>query len=163
MKTSDTQTFWMTMRTLWFALTVSHLLLAFVLWFVRFGPSGEPAAGGPVDLFVMVFGPLAVMQGGLSLFMPRWQLRQAAKRAGVAGGRLSGEQLWRLRPAAQTALILGMALSESVTLLGFVLGFLGARPVQFVPFFAAGFLLAAHRFPGEGWLRGQIGASDDVL
>jgi hypothetical protein len=137
------QTRWQTMQILWGALTVSHLLLAGTLWFVRFGPSAQPLADAPPPMFVPLF------------FLPRFQLQQAAKKHKI-GRDPSEEQILRLMPTAQTGLILGLALCEAISLLGFILGFLGAPPMHFAPFFAAGLLLALPRFPGETWLRSQL-------
>ncbi|RYI84732.1 MAG: hypothetical protein EON47_23040, partial [Acetobacteraceae bacterium] len=83
MDTAAAKPFWMTLRTLWLSLTVSHVLLAGTLWFLRFAPKARPVVHESVDLFVLVFGPLAVAQGVISLWLPRWQLRQAARRLGV--------------------------------------------------------------------------------
>jgi hypothetical protein len=149
------QTRWQTMQILWGALTVSHLLLAGTLWFVRFGPSAQPLADAPPPMFVPLFAMIAFVEGGVSFFLPRFQLQQAAKKHKI-GRDPSEEQILRLMPTAQTGLILGLALCEAISLLGFILGFLGAPPMHFAPFFAAGLLLALPRFPGETWLRSQL-------
>ena len=47
----------------------------------------------------------------------------------------------------QTPFILGMALSESICLFGFLLGFMGAHPYTYAPFFAVGLGLMAWKFP----------------
>ena len=50
-------------------------------------------------------------------------------------------------PRYQTPFILGMALAESICLFGFMLGFMGAHPYTYAPFFALGLGLMAWKFP----------------
>jgi hypothetical protein len=47
----------------------------------------------------------------------------------------------------QTPFILGMALAESINLFGFILGFMGAHPYAYAPFFALGLGLMVWKFP----------------
>jgi hypothetical protein len=47
----------------------------------------------------------------------------------------------------QTPFILGMALAQSINLFGFTLGFMGAHPYAYAPFFALGLGLMASKFP----------------
>lgn len=143
------------MQILWGALCASHLILAGVLWFVRFGPDATPPEGTPPPLFAPLFAALATGEAAASFLLPRLALQQALRRLKIQGSPTE-EQLFRLLPSAQTSLILGMALCESISILGLVLGFLGAPPLHFAPFFAAGLLLALPRFPSEAWLRAQL-------
>jgi hypothetical protein len=155
MSSSSTRAAWQTMQILWGALCASHLILAGVLWFVRFGPDATPPEGTPPPLFLPLFGALAFGEGVASFLLPRFLFQQTLQKQNIRGAP-SEEQLRRLLPAAQTTLILGMALCESISILGLVLGFLGAPPLHFAPFFAAGLLLALPRFPSEAWLRAQL-------
>ena len=52
-----------------------------------------------------------------------------------------------LFPMYQTSLILGMAMAESVALMGFVLVYLGHPVIVGVPFFVVCWLLQATKFP----------------
>jgi hypothetical protein len=45
--------------------------------------------------------------------------------------------------------IIALALSEAITVMGFLLGFLGFPPLAWAPFFAVGMALTAARFPTE--------------
>ncbi|HEY2368849.1 MAG TPA: hypothetical protein VGH87_20780 [Polyangiaceae bacterium] len=47
----------------------------------------------------------------------------------------------------QTPFLIGMALSESICLFGFMLGFMNAPPTTYAPFFAVGLGLMAWKFP----------------
>lgn len=89
------------------------------------------------------------------MLLPRFLLQQALRKHNILGTPTT-DQLRNLLPAAQISLIVGMALCEAISLLGFILGFLGAPPLHVAPFFAAGLLLALIRFPSEAWLRAQL-------
>ena len=52
----------------------------------------------------------------------------------------------------QTPFILGMALAESVSLFGFVLGFMRAAPIVYMPFFGVGIALMLSKFPTIGYI-----------
>jgi len=143
------------MQTLWGALVASHFLLGLALWFVRFGPSARPLKHAPPELFAPMFAGVAGVQAILSFVMPRYTMGIAVKNLKLTG-RPTDEQLVKLLPAAQTGMILGLALCESITLLGFVLGFLGVQLEHFAPFFVVGLLLALTKFPGPDALRAQV-------
>lgn len=145
------------MQTLWASLSSSHFFLALALWFVRFGPSAVPPKHSPQPIFLPLFGFVALVQVALSFIMPAYLMR--ARLRGLKQGSddwSSDGLLVRLLPGLQSVLILGLALCHSVTLLGFVLGFLGAPVEHFAPFFVVGALLSLSRFPSEQWLRSQI-------
>ena len=68
--------------------------------------------------------------------------------AGAAGGSLLAPRLVSRSTGAYTvALILSLALAESVCILGLVLGFLGAPPIVVMPFFVVTWVLMVIRFP----------------
>lgn len=149
------------MKILWGALCFSHVILGGVLWFVRFGPSAAPFEGHPPPMFAPLFAVVAFAEAAVSFVLPKLQFKAAAEKLKLKG-RPTEEQIFRLLPTAQTGMILGLALCESITLLGFVLGFLGAPPLHFLPFFAAGLLLALPRFPTENWLLAQLPNADTL-
>jgi hypothetical protein len=47
----------------------------------------------------------------------------------------------------QTPFLLGMALAESINLFGFTLGYMGAHPYAYAPFFALGLALMVSKYP----------------
>lgn len=47
----------------------------------------------------------------------------------------------------QQPLLIGLALAESINLFGFMLGFMGAHPYAYAPFFALGLGLMMSKFP----------------
>jgi hypothetical protein len=77
------------------------------------------------------------MAAGGSLLAPRFVRRKP-------GGAPSGQQNTYI-----VALILSLALAESVCILGLVLGFLGAPAMVVLPFFAVTWLLMLLRFPTQ--------------
>jgi hypothetical protein len=147
-----------TIRILWFALTVSTLLLAVVAFVVH--PQVRHA---PDTTMVALFGVLGVVLAVTSFVLPATTFAANAKRSPPEVVRAEPTAVAFQPPAprfaqpekaarqalaiAQTAFILSMALSEAVSLLGLVLHMQGAPPEQSAPFFVAGTLLAALRFP----------------
>lgn len=144
------------MQILWAALCSSHFFLALALWFVRFGPAAQPVTHGPPPMFLPMFGFVALVQVALSFFMPAFLMRARLRGLKQSSDGWSDDMLVRLLPGLQVTLTLGLALCQSVTMLGFVLGFLGAPVEHFAPFFVVGALLSLGRFPSEKWLRSQI-------
>ena len=56
----------------------------------------------------------------------------------------------------QTPFIVGMALAEAINLFGFMLGFLGAHPYAYAPFFALGLGLMVWKFPRLSAITGPL-------
>lgn len=152
-------------RILWAALVASTFMYLGVLQVVQ-----RPAAAPSFALFAGIAGA-AVMSAAMSVVVP--DLLGAASLRRAAGGlvRTRGDfhpdampnprdagltatvidnpdaVIAAAMPAAQTRFILGMALSESVALFGFVLTFLGFPAAWTIGFFAASWALMAMRFP----------------
>lgn len=145
-------------RVLWAALTASHALLLVVL-FVQRGRLDTSRA--VPSAMVLALGLAAVGCAVVSGVLPARALAQDARlrpqevlRPEPTGGYQPPARFTHPVKSARhcagvgtTALVLKMALAEAVSLDGFVLGFLGAPPTTFLPFFAVGIVLAALRFP----------------
>ena len=72
---------------------------------------------------------------------------------GAASASLLAPKLVKRSPGAYIiALILALALAESVCILGLVLGFLGAPPSVVMPFFVVTWILMVIRFPTQAKL-----------
>jgi hypothetical protein len=108
-------------RVLWAALFVSTLIYIVVLELT----AAQPEASWQPLAMMFAFG--GVGAAGASLIAPRF-VKQS-----------SGAYL--------IALILALALAESVCILGLVLGFLGAPASVVLPFFAVTWVLMIIRFP----------------
>jgi hypothetical protein len=110
-------------RILWVALFVSTLLYIVVLELTEARPDGD-------------------WQSLASMF--------AFGGAGAAGASLIAPQFVKRSPDAYLiALVLALALAESVCILGLVLGFLGAPPSVVLPFFVVTWVLMILRFPTQ--------------
>jgi hypothetical protein len=147
-----------TIRILWFALTVSTVLLAVVAFVVH--PQVRHA---PDTTMVVFFGVLAGVLAVTSFVLPATAYASNAKRnppevyrpePTAAAFQPAPPRFANPRKAAgqalaiaQTSFILSMALSEAVSLLGLALHMQGAPLEQCAPFLAAGTLLASLRFP----------------
>lgn len=159
-----------TQRILWIALLTSNALYLGVLFYLRAARGGPPLA--PIDpALAPAFAAVALGVSAASVLLPRRIYATVAASAPVETredvkddplGAMQGfrrpapsERVFADADAARrlalqrnaTPFILGMALAESVSLLGFVLGFLGAGEATFLPFFAVGIALQASRFP----------------
>ena len=115
-------------RILWFALFGSTLLYILVLELTTIDAAADWRSLAPM----FAFG--AVGSASASLFAPRF----------VRRSRSSGAQSPYL-----VALILSLALAESVSILGLVLGFMGAPPTVVLPFFVVTWVLMILRFPTQ--------------
>jgi F0F1-type ATP synthase membrane subunit c/vacuolar-type H+-ATPase subunit K len=155
------------MRILWVALLISVGLYAAML---GFGVVQPPRASEPPP-FVIPFIGAAAMFAVMSFVLPRIIHRQAVSKTSLevvaepvpdafaAGFRHAAPtqkvfvdpDVARRTAAAcyQTPFILSLALSESVALLGFVLGFLGYGASVWAPFMVIAAVLMAVRFPTE--------------
>lgn len=142
-------------RILWGALTFSTVLVVVVSVIVKTDPQ---AALQPGQLPVLAL--VAVGAAVASFVLPARMAGQAIpKRPAIVEGEPGpdGPQPGRFAHAeeaarralgrSQTGFILSMALSEVVSLVGLVLHMFGAPLAISIPFFVAGTLLAAIRFP----------------
>jgi hypothetical protein len=166
-----------TPRILWFALLMASLFYPAILLFLR-QQGSLPARPGELSM-VPIFYVVALLTATMSFVVPRLGLAQAlasfASRIGSESS--SGQAPWPGYRAPATServvrltdddrrqlvnqlrprLIIALALSESVSLLGFMLGFLGHPPALWVPLSAAGSLLIAARFPTARWALGAV-------
>lgn len=155
-------------RILWGALLSTHFVYLVVLAVVRGNGSAPP--GAPAQAMVLALAATAVGCAVMSFVMPRAVYAKAAaasppatreavmgEAAGAQGFRTAAPSLRvfsdpgaarrRAFGAFLTPFIIGMAMAESVSLFGFVLGFLGAAWAQVLPFFAVGIAAQAVRFP----------------
>nr|MBK7068097.1 hypothetical protein [Deltaproteobacteria bacterium] len=160
----------MTQRILWFALLTSNVLYVGVLFYLRANRGGQSLPA--IDpMLAPAFAVVALGVSASSLLLPRRLYASFASSAPIEirdgvkedpMGALQGfrrpapsERIFADTDAARraallrnmTPFIVGMALAEAVSLLGFVLGFLGAGEATFLPFFAVGVALQATRFP----------------
>ncbi len=150
-----------TMRILWASLASST---AFFLLVLRTHAPEESEA--PPHMAEML-GALALGTAVLAVFFPAQQLSRARRAMPAPTREELGEAVGSFRESApsrrvfenpeqalvdalkraQTTFIIGMALCESIALLGFVLGFMGEPPAKYLPFFAVALLLMATKFP----------------
>jgi len=122
-------------RVLWAALFASTFIYIVVLELMT------PEAVSDWQALVLPFAFAGVTTAAASLLAPRF----------IRARRLRGDA--GQPPSSQTAgpflvaLILALALAESVCILGLVLGFLGAPPAVVMPFFFVAWILMVVRFP----------------
>jgi hypothetical protein len=162
-------------RILWFALLVASLIYPGMLLFLL---SNGHAPRPPEPVMAPALYAAALMSAAMSFVMPRVKLaatfKPFAERVEADGGgaapwpgyrskvegervlRLSGADLRALVGGYQTALIVALATSEAVALMGFVLGFLGFPAPAWAPLSAAGTALIALRFPTERSVLGPL-------
>ena len=150
-------------RLLWAAILSSNL---FVLAVIALGARAlhpDPA----VRLYPPIFGALAAAIAVVAVALPARGFAVALRAMKVRVEEDAGEGLGGFRQAAlvrrrvadpeqtlvdaltrfQTALVLGMALAEAISLLGFVLAFFGLPVAQWVGFFVVGGGLMLSKFP----------------
>jgi F0F1-type ATP synthase membrane subunit c/vacuolar-type H+-ATPase subunit K len=120
-----------TLRILWGGIFASSIGMFVASRVVVFGPSSPPASPtlGPM-LFVV-----ACMCGLFGVLFPRAQLVGALKRRPPS------------RPLVQTGAVLGLALTESVALIGFTITALRVPGGYELALFAISWLLFVARFP----------------
>jgi len=124
-------------RILWTALFISTLLYIVVLELTTV----QTEADWEALALPLVFA--GVMLAGASLIGPRILIRRrsSTRAEEPSAGRAAGAYL--------VALILAMALAESIAIFGLILGFLGAPPSVVVPFFVVTWILMLIRFPTQ--------------
>jgi hypothetical protein len=152
-----------TMRILWMAMIVSSLLFLFIIT-SHLVHDEDPRM--PPHLPEML-GALAVGVAIISIVLPARAFDTALRAMDVTLENEMGEPVGSFRESApsvkiiakphdtvlaalarfQTPLIIGLALAESINLFGFMLGFMGAHPYAYAPFFALGLGLMAWKYP----------------
>ncbi len=156
----------LTMRVLWLAIAMSIAMFLVVLALIA-----PPRSSQVNPVMAMALAGVAVLLAVMSRVLPRtlhWAAvssvelpviteadpdafgsfyREAAPTRNVIPDREAAHQA-AVR-CFQPAYIIGLALSEAIAMLGFVLGFLGFAPWIWLPFFAVAFVLVAIRFPTE--------------
>jgi hypothetical protein len=155
-------------RTLWFALLFASLLYPGLVVLLRMN---DPEPLAPEVFLIPALYLAAMMSTAMSFVLPRFKRGAtfkpfASRVENDTGGaapwpgyrsKVKGERVLRLSDddwrviarGAQTALVLALAFSESVALMGFVLGFLGFPWPFWVPLSVLGTLLILLRFPTE--------------
>ncbi len=155
-----------TFRILWGALFASTVIFFVIMLVVH--PENQ---GPPQSIMAPAFAFVALTTAVMSFIMPRMNYRQAianVKLETVEQSVDTGSDVLPYRSGAkrrvfakpdqarrkalvifQTPFILSLALSESIALYGFILGFLGFHFLIALPFFLVSWVLIALRFPTE--------------
>lgn len=151
------------MRILWVALFFSSLLLLFMIT-SHLVHDDDPRM--PPHLPEML-GALALGIAIVSIVVPARTFDAALRAMDVTFENEVGEQIGSFRESAPTVkliakphdtviaafarfqqpLLMGLALAEAINLFGFMLGFMGAHPYAYAPFFALGLGLMMWKFP----------------
>ncbi len=157
----------MTMRILWFAL----LAAAFMYMGIAYGVLPKTITTPPEPMMAPVFAGLSLILAVMSFLLPRNTYKQAARAASVKIEEEVAPSAFPNRyreampkravfaePAAaaskafacfQAPFILSIALSEAIALFGLVLSQVGFDKTVSLPFFLAGAVLVAIRFPQQ--------------
>lgn len=170
-------------RILWGALLFSNFLYLAILFTVRGPPSAPPAEASPpiAPMFVPYLAVVALVVAVASFLVPGIIFAARARaatlefleepvltdqaqgfRTASPGVRFFADPASAQRAAVLAyfpALVLGLALSETVSIFGFIAGFLGAPVAHFAPFFAAGVTLQLLRFPTLPRVRARFEAA----
>ncbi len=140
----------MTLRTLWGAMAISTVTLAGIDHHLR-GSTPPPPA--PPESTVLALTAVAASLAVVSLVLPRRLYAQAvAARGKPIEGVVTDAQLAPRVQLFMTPFILSLALSESVSIFGFVIGRLGGPQLHSLALFGAGTALSLLRFPTRGSL-----------
>lgn len=156
-----------TMRILWFALFMAVFLYMGIVYGVLPKKTNVPLQ----PMMPPMLGVMSLVVAALSFFLPRMTYQQAAKAAQVDTVEevVASAMPSRYREAMpkrlvfakpnvamdkafvtfQAPFILSIALSEAVALFGFVLAQIGFELMLSLPFFLAGAVLIAIRFPQQ--------------
>ena len=143
----EIKNFLMTLKTIWVSLGFSHLLLIFVCWssnkesgfrFTNIIPNFSDEFLG---LFAIVFSVMAIIIFIASMLLPAIIVKKI--RIPLVPNAATPAEL----KITQIALIMGMALAESISLLGFVLAFMAHEPAQMLTFVALGLYSHLQKFP----------------
>jgi hypothetical protein len=162
-----------TPRILWGALFASTVIFFVIMLVVH-----PETSGPPEPIMAPALGFVALTTAVMSFIIPRMNYRQATanvKLDTVEESVDTGSDVLPYRGGAkrrvftdakaarkkalmifQTPFILSLALSESIALYGFVLGFLGFHFLIALPFFIVSWVLIALRFPTEQKVFGQF-------
>ena len=152
-----------TMRIVWMGLFISSLLLLFL---ITSHVIHDEDAKMPAQL-PQILGALALGTAIMSIVLPARILHQNLRSMDVTFENEMGESVGSFRESApvqklvakphetviaaftrfQPPFIVGMGLAEAVCLYGFMLGFFGAHPYAYAPFFAVGLGLMVWKFP----------------
>ncbi|HRI62858.1 MAG TPA: hypothetical protein PK156_01435 [Polyangium sp.] len=158
----------MTLRILWFALLMSTFLYMGIAYGVLAGKATVPQ----IPIMPPVLAALSLVLAATSFLLPRFIYPQAAKTAAVkieeevASNSAFPDRYREASPKQRvfadpseamskafacfmTPFILSLALSEAIALFGLVLAQLGFETILSVPFFVAGAVLIAIRFPQQ--------------
>ena len=157
----------MTMRILWFALFAA----TFLYMGVAYGVLPKPAFAPLQPMMAPVFAGISLVMAVMSFLLPRTTYKQAARAAKVKIEEEIASSAFPTRyreampkravfsnPEAamtkafacfQAPFILSLALSEAIALFGLVLSQLGFDKLISLPFFLAGAVLVAIRFPQQ--------------
>lgn len=139
-----------TMRVLWSAMTMSTVLLAGIELHLR---RTLPLAPPPPQATVFALSGAAAVVAVVSLVLPKRLYAQAvAARGKPIEGAVTDAQLVPRVPLFMTPFILSLALSEAVSLFGFVVGRVGGELPHALALLGAGTLLVLVRFPTRGAL-----------
>jgi F0F1-type ATP synthase membrane subunit c/vacuolar-type H+-ATPase subunit K len=141
-------------RILWAALLVSQ---GIYVWVLAFSGAVPPPMEPPDPMLPMVLGAVALSVAVASFVVPMLLLRSAS---GASQHAPSGRQQAHARTF--TPFIVSLAMSEAVSIFGLVAGYLGHPALVWAPFFAAGFVLTAWRFPTEGRMMGPLARGNGV-
>lgn len=146
-----------------FASTFVYVLVLFVVKVDVVDP--------PPPILPMVLGVVALSVAVVSFVLPGITLKTAVRNLGLAtrpapnfGDQPAGTLVFedpaearrRAAPALQTAMILRLALRESIALFGLVVGMLGYGLVAASPFFVASWILFAIAFPSQASLDREL-------
>lgn len=165
-----------TLRVLWAALMASPAMLL-VVGYVVISERQEVLTPDPILLPVL--GAAALGSAAASVILPLILLKPAllalklqltdAPSVGPSRGRRRTHRFAdahaaraRLLRAVQTPFILGMALAESVALMGFVLLFLGFPLLHVAPMFVVSWALMVSKFPRLAFYEQQLEAAYDA-
>lgn len=132
---TDIETAYRTLVIVWFALIVSQIMLLVVIYFAKpeaFRFDFSKPSLGESPLIIIVFALLAISNLALSFVLSRKNLNQA-----IAGQNIG---------LVQTAMIIGCALCEAISLFGVVLVFAFSYQYFFL-WFALGILGTVLHFP----------------